>query len=794
MAIISLLFLMLVSSCSKEELTDRKLISDVPAKMFEEAYPLGNGRIGAMIYGGTQSEHILLNEETLWAGGPVDPYMNPEAHLHLQEVRDALFNEDYKLADKLVRQLQGSFSQSYAPLGDLYIDFDHSGVVTDYRRTLDLRNGTCNISYKVGETEYTRESFISFPDQLLIIRFSSSDQNKLNFKIRATSQLPYNIRTTENLLSMDGIAPSHAEPNYRGNIPDALKYDEENCMRFSMYAQIAETNGKIQSADDGLILSDAGEAVVLISLASSFNGFDKNPGTEGLDEKALCNSFLDKVAGISYSDLYDRHTTEFSKIFNRISFKLGSSPITEATTKVRLQKYAEGSGDQDLIALYFQYGRYLLMCSSRPGGIPANLQGIWNEHLRPPWSSNYTTNINAEMNYWPAEVCNLSEMHDPLLDFIGKLAKTGKITAETFYNCEGWCCHHNSDIWAMTNPVGDFGKGHPIWANWNMGGTWLTSHLWEHYLYTCDTTFLIKYAYPLMKGAADFCLDFLTEGRDGYMVTAPSTSPENLYVNDEGYTGGCLYGSTADIAMIKELFKNVISASYLTEDSETRKQVEEMLKRLPPYRTGKKGNLQEWYHDWEDQDPNHRHLSHLYGLYPGHGIHPDRTPELARACRRSLELRTNNGTGWSIAWKVGLWARLQDGNMALDAINKLLRLDENKADVAYHGGGTYPNLFDAHPPFQIDGNFGGTAGIAEMLVQSQPNEITLLPALPNSWEKGHIRGLRARGAYTVNISWKNGMLSSATVIPDFDGSFTVKYHDLIKKYHGVAGQAIKLEP
>jgi len=780
----------LISSCNKEDLPPRLLVSNSPASMFEEAYPLGNGRIGAMVYGGPHEERIMLNEETLWAGGPVDPYMNPEAHLHLQSVRDALFTADYELADKLVRNMQGAYSQSYAPLGDLNLSFEQDDSIKNYSRELDIRRGISSVRYSLGEAEVCRETFVSYPDQVMVISLRASGGKLPSFRMHASSKLPHKTQSSGHQISMHGIAPSHAEPNYRGDTPDALKYEIDNCMRFSMTASLEETDGIISHEKEGMVISDASEVVILVSLGTSFNGYDRNPGKNGADEEKVCMEYLEKASNHSYLQLKDRHVSEFSEIFNRLTFSLGTEATVNSSTRERLRSYAEGSNDQDLIALYFQYGRYLLMSSSRPGGIPANLQGIWNEHLRPPWSSNYTTNINAEMNYWPAEVCNLSEMHDPLIKFIGRLAKTGAITARTYYDCDGWCCHHNTDIWAMTNPVGDFGRGHPVWANWNMGGTWLSTHLWEHYLYTLDTSYLTEYAYPLMKGAATFCLDFLTEAGDGYMVTAPNTSPENMYINDDAYSGSCLYGPTADMAMIRELFLDVMVATNITGDQVMRKEVKEMFQRLPPYKIGRKGNLQEWYYDWEDRDPKHRHVSHLFALFPGNTIHPDLNPELAEACRKSLEIRTNNGTGWSIAWKISLWARLQDGEMALDAINKLLHLDENTDDVEYHGGGTYPNLMDAHPPYQIDGNFGGTAGIAEMLMQSKLHEITLLPALPVSWSEGDIKGLRARGAYSVNILWRDGKLIKASVIPDFDGTFKVNYGAQSKEFEGRQGEEV----
>ena len=748
-----------------------------PATYFEESLVLGNGKMGATVFGGVNSDKIYLNDATLWTGEPVNASMSPEGYKNLPAIREALKNEDYKLADQLNRKLEGTNSNSFAPLGTLFLTFKNNGTPEKYYRELDISNAVSKVSYEIKGVKYTREYFVSHPDNLMVIKLTSSKKGGLNFAVNFNSLLKYKVSLQDKTLKAKGFAQVLPKPGLNVTDPYEKVFDETRGTRFSTGVKIKSSDGTVTSTDSSLVLTKGTEAVVYISVATSFNGFDKNPATEGLDNEKIATVQLMKAYKKSYSTLISNHLKDYQFFYNRVNLNLGVSMAPNLPTNERLIRYATGEEDKNLEVLYFNYGRYLLISSSRTLGAPANLQGIWNPYLQPPWSSNYTTNINAEENYWLAENTNLSEMHLPLLSFIKNLSVTGKVTAKTFYGVNGWAECHNSDIWAMTNPVGNFGKDDPVWACWNMGGTWLSTHLWEHFLFTQDRNFLKNEAYDIMRGAAQFCIEWMVEDKEGKLITSPSTSPENKYISPSGYQGATFYGGTADLAMIRACLIQVIEASkLLNTDTEFRLKAENTLARMHPYQIGKKGNLQEWYYDWEDQDPQHRHQSHLFGLFPGAQITPALTPELANACRKSLEIKGDETTGWSKGWRINLWARLGDGNHAYKMYRELLKyVDPDGVKTSYNrGGGTYPNLFDAHPPFQIDGNFGGAAAVAEMLVQSHSGYIEMLPALPDAWKSGHFEGLKVRGGAAVSALWEQGVLKTVTF------KATVPYRYILK--------------
>jgi alpha-L-fucosidase 2 len=769
---------------------------DKPAVHFEEALVLGNGKTGATVFGGVLSDQIYLNDATLWSGEPVNAVKNPTAYLNLPEIRDALNKENYVLADKLNKKIQGKFSESFAPLGTVNITFKQPGDYQNYRRELDISKATAKISYDIHDVHYIREYFVSHPDKAMVIKLSASKKGTLNCTLSFKSLLKYSSSATNHTLDINGYAPYHVTPDYwRDEQP--VRFDENRGTRFTATLKAQNKGGEVSLSDSTVNVTNADEVIIFVSTATSFNGFDKDPAKNGLDNKALAKKQLDDASKRTYTVLKERHLKDYQSFFKRVNLSLDEKPVPDQPTDERLKRYGKGADDKHLEALYFQYGRYLLISSSRTPSVPANLQGIWNPYIRPPWSSNYTMNINAEENYWMAESANLSEMHMPFLTFVGNLSKTGANTAKTFYGINrGWAAAHNSDIWAMSNPAGDYGKGETMWANWNMSGTWAVTHLWDHYAFTGDIKFLRGYAYPIIKGAAMFCLDWLVKDKQGYLITSPSTSPENSYITPNGYKGATLYGSTADIAMIRECFIQVIKASKeLNLDRNFRDSVEKALEKLYPYHVGKEGNLQEWYHDWKDADPKHRHQTHLYGLYPAHQITPSKTPKLALAAKKTLEVRGDNTTGWSKGWRINLWARLNDGNHAYKMFRELLNYVEPDGAKSINyagGGGTYPNLLDAHPPFQIDGNFGGSAGVIEMLLQSDDENIYLLPALPDVWPTGTISGICPRGGFEFTIKWDKGKLLEAEVLSKNGKQCHLHYRGKLLNLKIKKGSAVKI--
>jgi alpha-L-fucosidase 2 len=773
-----------------------KLWFDKPATYFEECFVLGNGKMGASVFGGITSDKIYLNDVTLWSGEPVNPNMNPEAYKYIPKVREALANENYKLADELNRNIQGKYSESYAPLGTLFIDFKHKSEVQNYYRELDITKAVSKVNYQVDGVKFSREYITSHPDQIMVIKLSADKKEALNFTVKMNSLLKNNTSTNSKTLKVDGYAPYYVAHTIQKNIKDAVRFNKNRGTRFSSYLKIENKGGTLIYTDSTLTVNGATEAKLYLSIATSFNGFDKDPAKEGLDNKAIAKKQLTLAYKKGFDKIKESHLSDYQNLFDRVELNLGKTNAPNIPTDERLKRYYDGSEDKNLEVLYFQFGRYLLISSSRTKNVPANLQGIWNSYVQPPWCSNYTMNINVEENYWLAETANLSELHMPLLTFIENLSETGKITAKTFYGVDkGWASCHNSDIWAMTNPVGDFGKGKTQWANWNMSGPWLVTHLWEHYQFTKNKDFLKNKAYPLMKGSAEFCLNWMIEDNKGMLVTSPSTSPENTYLTNDGFIGATLYGGTADLAMIRESFIQLIEASkVLNADADFRNELKEALKKMHPYKIGKKGNLQEWYHDWEDAKPQHRHQSHLFGLHPGNHITTELTPELAEASKKSLEIKGDKSTGWSKGWRINLWARLKDGNHAYKMYRTLLNYVEPSGLYTNYkkGGGTYPNLLDAHPPFQIDGNFGGAAGIIEMLMQSNKNQIHLLPALPNVWPEGSVKGICARGGFEVSMVWNEGQLIKTSIYSKTGGKTTLKYKENQKEITFNKGQTIEI--
>ncbi|MDO8684852.1 MAG: glycoside hydrolase family 95 protein [Armatimonadota bacterium] len=716
-----------------------------PAEDWLEALPLGNGRLAAMVFGGVQTEHIQLNEEGIWSGGPCDSN-NPEALQYLPEVRRLLFEGKNTEAEVLAKKhLLGKLAgvRPYQSLGDLTLDFGQVDEVANYRRELDLDSGVARVTYSQGGATFTREAFISAPDNVLVLHVTCDKSDRINAVISISREQFASSKTSgQCFLLMTG------------------QTDGETGVKFRVNVAVKSPGGNADTTDDKLIVKNADSLTLLLTAATDYRGGD------AVD---TARRMLVDVVGKSYDALLKAHLKEHRKLFRRVRLDLGGPEKSKLPTDERIMALAKGEEDPALAALYFQFGRYLLMASSRPGCLPANLQGKWVDQMKPPWNADYHTNINVQMNYWPAEVCNLAECAEPLIELTDSLREPGRKTAQVHYGCKGWVAHHLTDAWGFTAPADG------VWGIWPMGGAWLCQHVWEHYAFSGDRKYLKDRAYPIMKESAQFLLDFLVEDNKGRLVTNPSHSPENSFRLPDGGTAVLCVGATMDFMVIHDLFTNCIQASeILNIDNEFREQLQATLSKLAPLQVGKNGQLQEWLIDYDESEPGHRHVSHLFGVYPGRQITERETPRFYKAARTSLERRVKSrkiDTGWSLAWSASLWARFGEGDLAHQNITKLLG--------RHSAANMFDLIFEGRQPFQIDANFGATAAIAEMLLQSHEDELNFLPALPKAWPSGSVSGLRARGNYEVDLAWKAGRLSTAKIRVKISGPVQVHCHGVV---------------